>query len=153
METKKLEDMVSSKCYYEIVESVTHFVGEEAFSTVFPAIKKVIEEGSADAREQILINWLNIESCRICSECGAIMEEGWYLDAQGYACSDECAMKIMGVPSMEEFNRYRIYKYEIDEYLEDEGLGRKEENLTQEEIEDIIDIVSDRLEACYTEWN
>lgn len=152
METKKLEEMVSARCYDEIAEKVMHYVGEDSFDIIFPAVKKAIEVGSAKAREYILIDRLNVDSCRICSECGAIMEEGWYLDAQGYACSDECAMKIMGVPSMEEFNRYRIYKYEIDEYLEDEGLGRKEENLTQEEIEDIIDIVSDGLQACYTEW-
>ena len=95
MEKKSLEEMVSARCYDEIAEKVKHFVGEESFEIVFPAIKKALEEGSAAAREEILIGWLSCDCCRVCSECGAIMEEGWYLDCQGYACSDECAMIII----------------------------------------------------------
>ncbi|SHL72369.1 hypothetical protein SAMN04488494_0571 [Xylanibacter ruminicola] len=144
--------MVSARCYDEIAKQVKHYVGEESFEIIFPAIKKALEEGSAAAREEILISWLDVDSCRVCSHCGAIMEEGWYLDCCGYACSDECAMEIMEVPDMEHFRRYRIYKAEIDDWLENEGLGRKEEDLTQEEIEEIIDKVSDGLDACYTEW-
>ena len=46
----------------------------------------------------------------------------------------------------------KIYKEDIDSYLEDEGRGRKEEDLTQEEIEDILDELNQYLDACYTEW-
>lgn len=153
MKENKLEEMVSESCYNEIVTKLKEQVGEEAFQYIFPAIKKAIEDGSGKVREEILIYWLDVDSCRICSHCGAIMEEGWYLDCQGYACSDECAMEIMNVPDMEHFRRYRIYKEDVDQYLEDEGKGRKEEDLTQEEIDEIIDIVSDDMQACYTDWH
>lgn len=149
---KKLEEMVSQQCYNEIVRKVKEQVGEGAFEHIFAGVKKALEEGDATTREDILIGWLDMECCRVCSNCGAIMEEGWYLDAQGYACSDECAMAIMEVPDMEHFRRYRIYKEDIDYYLECEGKGRKEEDLTQEEIEDIIDKVFEKTDACYTEW-
>ena len=144
--------MLSERCYNEIVKKLKDEVGEDAFEYIFPSVKKALEEGSGKVRKQILIGWLDVDSCRICTECGAIMEEGWYLDSMGYACSDECAMKIMNVPDMEHFRRYRIYKEDIDGWLEDEGLGRKEEDLTQEEIEEIINEVSEYLDACYTEW-
>lgn len=144
--------MVSVRCLNEITKKVMHYTGEESFPIIWPAVKKALEEGSATAREEILSAWLDVDSCRVCSECGAIMEEGWYLDCMGYACSDECAMHIMGVPDMEHFRRYRIYKADIDAWLEDEGEGRKEEDLTQEEIEEILDEVNDYSQACYTEW-
>lgn len=147
-----LESMVSKHAYNEIVAKVKVQVGEESFDYIFPAIKKALEEGSGKVREEILSSWLNVDSMRVCSHCGAIMEEGWYLDCQGYACSDECAMEIMRVPDMEHFRRYRIYKEDIDQYLEEEGEGRKEEELTQEEIEEIIETVGDDMQACYTEW-
>jgi len=153
LEQKSLAEMVSQHCYDEICAKLKKQVGEEAFEYVFPAVKKALEEGSGNVREEILINWLDVDSCRVCSRCGAIMEEGWYLDCQGYACSDECAMYIMSVPTKALFERYRIYKEDIDQYLEDEGEGRKEEDLTQEEIDEIIDIVSEGMDACYTEWN
>lgn len=151
-EKKTLESMISEHAYNEIVEKLKDCVGEDAFEFLFPAVKKALEEGSANAKESILIGWLDIDSMRVCSHCGAIMQEGWYLDCMGYACSDECAMHIMNVPDMEHFKRYRIYKEDIDSYLEEEGLGRKEEDLTQEEIEEIINEVSDGMDACYTEW-
>ena len=144
--------MVSQHCYDEIVAKLKEQVGEEAFQYIFPAIKKAIEDGSGKVREEILIYWLDVDSCRICSHCGAIMEEGWYLDCQGYACSDECAMEIMNVPDMEHFRRYRIYKEDVDQYLEDEGKGRKEEDLTQEEIDQILESVLEDCDAYYTEW-
>ena len=152
MEQKKLESMVSQHCYDEIVAKLKEQVGEEAFQYIFPAIKKAIEDGSGKVREEILIYWLDVDSCRICSNWGAIMEEGWYLDCQGYACSDECAMEIMNVPDMEHFRRYRIYKEDVDQYLEDEGKGRKEEDLTQEEIDQILESVLEDCDAYYTEW-
>lgn len=156
-ETKKmpkmtLEEMVSDNALKEICDKLRQHVGEEAFPIIYPAVKKAIEEGSGQSREEILSSWLDIDSVRICSHCGAIMQEGWYLDCCGYACSDECAKEIMDVPDMEHFYRYRIYKEDIDMYLEDEGKGRKEEDLTQEEIEDIIEDVNEHIEACYTEW-
>ncbi len=40
----------------------------------------------------------------------------------------------------------------VNEYLEDEGKGRKEEDLSQEEIEEILDEISPNIDACYTEW-
>lgn len=147
-----LESMVSKHAYEEIVSKVKEQVGEKVFQHIFPAIKKALEEGDGEVREEILSGWLNVDSMRVCSHCGAIMEEGWYLDCQGYACSDECAMEIMRVPDMEHFRRYRIYKEDIDQYLEEEGEGRKEEELTQEEIEEIIETVGDDMQACYTEW-
>lgn len=147
-----LEEMVSDEAFKEISDKVKHYVGEEAFPIIFPAVKKALEEGSGSCREEILSAWLDCDHVRVCSHCGAIMEEGWYLDCCGYACSDECAKEIMEVPTMELFYRYRIYKYEIDEYLEDEGLGRKEQDLTQEEIDEIIEIVGDDMQACYTDW-
>lgn len=147
-----LEEMVSDDTFKKISDEVKHYVGKEAFPIVFPAIKKAIEEGSGSSREEILGVWLDIDSVRICSHCGAIMQEGWYLDCCGYACSDECAKEIMKVPDMEHFYRYRIYKEDIDSYLEDEGEGRKEEDLTQEEIEEILDELNEYLDACYTEW-
>ena len=151
-EKKTLEQMVSERAYNEIFTKVKEEIGEESFEYIFPAIKKALEEGSGRVREEILIHWLHVDCMRVCSHCGAIMEEGWYLDCMGYACSDECAMEIMQVPTMELFRRYRIYKEDIDEYLENEGKGRKEEDLTQEEIEEIISTVSDNMQACYTEW-
>lgn len=147
-----LETMVSQRCYDEIVRKTKEQFGDKAFEYIFPAIKKALEEGDGVVRNDILIGFLDMDSCRVCSHCGAIMEEGWYLDCMGYACSDECAMEIMDVPDMEHFRRYRIYKEDVDEYLKEEGLGRKEEDLTQEEIEEIISIVSDGMDACYTEW-
>ena len=152
MKKKTLESMISERAYNEIVKKVKEQVGEDAFEYIFPAVKKTLEEGSGAVRENILIGWLDCDCMRVCSHCGEIMEEGWYLDCKGYACSDECAMHIMDVPDMEHFRRYRIYKEDIDEYLEDEGKGRKEEDLTQEEIDEIIDELSDDMQACYTEW-
>lgn len=152
MAKKDLEDMVSAECIKSIKNKIRNFVGKKAMLRLYPAVKKIIEEGDGEIRESILHDWLDIDSVRICSNCGEIMQEGWYLDMSGYACSDECAMKIMGVPDMEHFRRYRIYKEDIDEWLDDEGLGRKEEDLTQDEIEEIINEINNNIDACYTEW-
>ena len=152
MEKKRLEEMVSDGCIKEIKQKIRNFVGKKAMLQLYPAIKKVIEEGDGEIRESILRDWLDVDSVRVCSQCGELMQEGWYLDTMGYACSDECAMQIMNVPDMEHFRRYRIYKEDIDNYLENEGLGRKEENLTQDEIEKILEEVNDESQACYTQW-
>ena len=146
-----LESMVSKHAYDEIVSKVKEQVGEESFDYIFPAVKKALEEGSGKVREEILINWLNVDSMRVCTYCGKIMEEGWYLNCNGYACSDECAAKSEGI-TMEEFRKWRIYKDDIVSYLEDEGEGRKIEDLTKEECDEIIDELSDDLDYYYTSW-
>ena len=58
---KKLEEMVSKKCYDAIVAKVKEKVGENVFDYVFPCIKKALEEGDGKIREDILINWLDME--------------------------------------------------------------------------------------------
>lgn len=143
--------MISKQAYEEIVAKVKELVGEESFDYIFPGIKKALEEGSGAVREEILISWLNCDHCKVCTECGAIMEEGWYLNCAGYACSDECAAKSEGI-TMEEFEKWRIYKDDIVSYLEDEDEGRKIEDLTKEECDEIIDELSDDLDYYYTEW-
>lgn len=146
-----LESMVSKHAYDEIVSKVKKQVGEDCFGYIFPGIKKALEEGSGKVREEILIDWFNVDSMRVCSCCGKIMENGWYLNCHGYACSDECAAESEGI-TMEEFEKWRIYKDDIVSYLEDEGEGRKIEDLTKEECDEIIDRISDDLDYYYTEW-
>ena len=150
-EKKKLESMISKHAYDEIVEKLKKQVGENAFEYIFPAVKKSLEEGSGAVREEILISWLSVDSMRVCTQCGEIMEEGWYLNCAGYACSDECAAKSEGI-TMEEFEKWRIYKDDIVSYLEDEDEGRKIEDLTKEECDEIIDEIADDLDYYYTEW-
>lgn len=146
-----LEKMVSKHAYDEIVSKVKVQVGEESFDYIFPAIKKALEEGDGAVRGEILENWLNCDSMRVCNYCGKIMEEGWYLDSHGYACSDECAAESEGI-TMDEFKKWRIYKDDIVSYLEDEGKGRKIEDLTKEECDEIINEVWDDLDYYYTSW-
>ena len=150
-EKQNLESMISKHAYDEIVEKLKEQVGEDAFEYIFPAVKKGLEEGSGKVREEILISWLSVDSMRVCTQCGKIMEEGWYLNCAGYACSDECAAKSEGI-TMEEFEKWRIYKDDIVSYLEDEGEGRKIEDLTKEECDEIIDEIADDLDYYYTEW-
>lgn len=152
MKKMKLEEMVSQRCYDEIVSKVKTQVGDKSFDFIFPSVKKALEEGSGEVREQILIEWLNCDTCRVCSHCGSIMEEGWYLGLNGYACSDKCCMKIMGIKK-KEYDRYSIYLDDIKEYLDDEGEGRKPEDLTEEEIDEITSSIVNGLdEYYYTEW-
>lgn len=148
-----LETMVSAHAYDEIVEKVKGKADESdsVFDIIWPPIKKALEEGDGRIREEILINWLDVDSMRVCSYCGEIMEEGWYLDCNGYACSDECAAQSEGI-TMEQFEKWRIYKDDIISYLENEGEGRKIENLTKEECEEIIKNLPDDLDYFYTEW-
>ena len=148
---KTLESMISAHAYNEIVEKLKEQVGEDAFEYLFPAVKKAIEEGSPDCREKILIDWLDCDSMRVCTQCGDIMEEGWYLNTNGYACSDECAAKSEGI-TMEQFQKWRIYKDDIITYLKEEGKGRKIEDLTKEECDEIIDEYCNDCDYYYTEW-
>lgn len=143
--------MVSQHCYDEIVGNLKERIGDEAFEYIFPAVKKALEEGSGNIRERILIGWLDCDSCRVCSKCGAIMEEGWYMDSAGYACSDECAAEIEGI-TMEQFAKWRIYKDDIIEYLDNEGEGRKIDDLTKEECDEIIDEYCVDCDYYYTQW-
>jgi hypothetical protein len=147
---EKLEKMVSQQCYDEICAKVKAQVGEQAFDYIFPAVKKALEEGGIETRNQILSRWLDIGSCRVCDECGAIMEEGWY-NCGKYACSDECVCKQDGI-TKEEFDRFQIYKTTIQGYLDDEKKGRKAEKLTDEEIAEIMNEIFDDCDAYYTSW-
>lgn len=152
MNKNDLKGMVSADTYDAIVEKVKKQVGEKAFEYIFPAVKKALEEGNGEVREEILIGWLDLDCCRVCSNCGEIMEEGWYLGFHGYACSDECCCEIMNI-TKEEYDRYQIYLDDIEEYLKDEGEGRKPEELTEEEIHEITSKIVDGLdEYYYTEW-
>lgn len=147
-----LEKMVSKHAYNEIVSKVKVQVGEESFGYIFPGIKKALEEGSGAVRDEILSNWLDCDSMRVCTHCGKIMEKGWYLD-DSYACSDECCMALTNI-GKEEFDKYGIYKYDIEEYLKDEGKGRTIKGLTKEEIDEITtEIVDNSGTNYYTEWD
>lgn len=147
---EKLENMVSQQCYDEICAKVKAQVGEQAFDYIFPAVKKALEEGGIETRNQILSRWLDIGSCRVCDECGKIMQEGWY-NMGRYACSDECVMKQDGI-TKEEFDRFQIYKTTIQEYLDDEGKERKADDLTDDEIKTIMEEIFDDCDAYYTSW-
>ena len=147
-----LEEMMSANAYAELQYKVKEMVGECNFDAIFPAVAQALVNGGREERERILINWLNMDSCRVCTQCGAIMSEGWYLNDAGYACSDECAAKSEGI-TMDEFAKYKIYKDDIIEFLEDEGEGRKIEDLSEDECAEIInEELLDNAEWYWTEW-
>lgn len=149
---EKLKTMISEHCYDELVEKLTEYVGEDNVQTILPSIAKILVEGTGQQKEHILNNWLDMDSCRVCTTCGKIMEEGWYLNEAGYACSDECAAKSEGI-TMDEFKRYKIYKDDLIEYLNAEGKGRKLENLSDDECAEIInDEIMDNVDYYWTEW-
>lgn len=148
---QKLKEMISAHAYDEIVGKIKKQVGQDVFNIIWPSIKKALEEGDGDVRYKILISWLDCDSMRVCTYCGKIMEEGWYLNSHGYACSDECAAESEGI-TMEQFKKWRIYKDDILQHLEEEGKGRKIEDLTKEECDEIIDELSDNLDYYYTAW-
>lgn len=143
--------MVSNACYNAILDAIKKKVGESAFEYIYPSIVKALEVGNGKVREEILIDFLNLDCVRVCTTCGAIMEEGWYLDSAGYACSDKCAAKSEGI-SMEQFRKWRIYKDDIIEYLKMENKGRNIEDLSKEECEKIISYVAQYRDYCYTCW-
>ena len=149
---EKLKTLISEHCYDELVEKLGEFVGEDNVETILPAVAKALVEGDRLQREHILIDWLDMDSCRVCTTCGKIMEEGWYLNDAGYACSDECAAQSEGI-TMEEFSKYKIYKNDLIEYLESEGEGRKLEDLTEDECAEIInEEIMDNVAWYWTEW-
>lgn len=148
---EKLQKMMSEHSFEELQQKVKEKTGDLSFDIIFPAIAKALVEGGREEREEILINCFDMDSCRVCTTCGAIMSEGWYLNDAGYACSNECAAKSEGI-TMEQFDKWRIYKDDIIQYLKDEGKGRKIEDLTAEECDEIIDEIADNLDYYYTEW-
>lgn len=148
---ENLKDMISEHAYNEIKKKVEKLVGREANKYIFPAVEKALEKGSGRTRERILIDWLNLDSVRVCSKCGAIMEEGWYMGLLGYACSDECAAKMECI-TMEQFEKWRIYKSDIIEYMEMNGDKRNIEELTKEECDSIIEEYCEDCDYYWTEW-
>lgn len=149
---EKLKTLISEHCFDELVEKLTDYVGEDNVETILPTIAKILVEGTGQQKEHILNNWLDMDSCRVCTTCGKIMEEGWYLNEAGYACSDECAAKSEHL-TMDEFKRYKIYKDDLIEYLEDEGEGRKLEDLDEDECAEIInDVIMENVDYYWTEW-
>lgn len=148
---KKIDQMISTHAYDEIVSKVKEFVGEEASKYILPGVIKALEEGDRVIREDILIGWLDVESMRVCTHCGAIMEEGWYMECGGYACSDECAAQMVDL-TMEEFAKWRIYKADIVEYLRETNDARDIGELSAEECDKIIEHIALRCDSCWTEW-
>lgn len=148
---KTLEEMISSDAYNEIKAQVCERCGDVLAEYIFPAVKKALEEGDFKLRNHILHNFLEVDSLRVCDQCGALMSEGWYLLCAGYACSDECAAKSEGI-TMEEFEKWRIYKDDIIEWLEWIDDARKIEELTKEECDEIIDCIAGEKEYGWTQW-
>lgn len=148
---KKLKEMMSESAYNKLIDAVKSKVGESVFAYVFPGIVKALVEGDGKTRTDILIDWLDVDFCRVCDVCGKIMTEGWY-NCGKYACSDECVMKQDGI-SKEEFDRFGIYKSTIQDFLNDEyGYPKKADNLTDEQIDEILDKILDDCDAYYTKW-
>ena len=149
---EKLKTLISEHCYDELVEKLTEYVGEDNVQTILPSIAKILVEGTGQQKEHILNDWLDMDSCRVCTTCGKIMEEGWYLNEAGYACSDECAAKSEGI-TMDEFKRYKIYKDDLIDYLENEGEGRQLEDLSEDECAEIInEDIMETVDYYWTEW-
>lgn len=148
---KKLEEMISARAYDEIKRKLSACTGEAAAELLFPMVKQALEEGDHDVRYNILIDWLECDTLRVCTQCGAIMQEGWYLNLASYACSDECAAKSEGI-TMDEFDRYRIYKDDIIEWLEWNDDPRTIDELSKEECDEIIDQFAGDKEYYWTEW-
>ena len=143
--------MISAHAYDEIVSKVKEFVGDEASKYLLPGVVKALEEGDGHVREDVLIGWLDVDSMRVCTHCGAIMEEGWYMECGGYACGDECAAQLVGL-SMEEFAKWRIYKEDIVEYLRETKDARNISELSAEECDKIIENIAPHRDYYWTEW-
>ena len=89
---KKLKDLVSAHCYEEIVEKSKALFGE-AFDYIFPSIEKALARGNGNVRDSIL-TLLDIDSVRVCGECGCLMEKGYLEeDILQYSCSKRCLKK------------------------------------------------------------
>jgi len=147
---QKLSEMLSESGIEKLKAVVKEKVGDKAFDFIYPAVVKALEEGDGEVRTQILIDWLDVEFCRVCSVCGKVFQEGWYNMGE-YACSDECVMKQDGI-SKEEFDKFQIYKGTIENYLADTEDSRNIDDLTKEEIDEIMDNVLDECDAYYTSW-
>ncbi|MBQ9560580.1 MAG: hypothetical protein IJV08_11485 [Bacteroidaceae bacterium] len=148
----QLSSLISRHAYAELRRKVADSVGDEPAPFIFPAVARALEGGGKVCRELILIDWLDVDSMRVCTNCGAIMEQGWLMGDMGYACSDECAAQMEGI-TMEQFRKWRIYKDDIIEYLRDiENEGRQIEDLTQEECDAIIGEYCADRDYFWTEW-
>jgi len=152
---EELKKLMSEDAYNEFLAKIkgqfTCF-SEPTIMELANITARDIVNGDREKREEILNDWLDMDTCRVCTTCGAIMSEGWYLNDAGYACSDECAAKSEGI-TMEEFAKYKIYKDDIQQYLDDTDDPRKLEDLTAEECDDIIDEhIMDNVDYFYTEW-
>lgn len=148
--TKELKDLISKNAYDEIVEKLKECVGEDAFEYIFPAVDKALVEGSIACKNDIVNLWLDCDHLRVCDICGDLMEDGWYIDGD-YACCDECAAKHEGI-TFEQFQKWRVYKDYIIDYMEEQGWGGSINDLTQEECDEIIDECCDDCERYFTEW-
>ena len=147
---QKLSEMLSESGIENLKDAVREAVGYNAFDFIYPAIVKALEEGDKEVRTQILIDWLDVDFCRVCSVCGKVFQEGWY-NCGEYACSDKCVMKQDGI-SKKEFEKFKIYKGTIENYLAETGDDRNIDDLTKEEIDEILDSVLDECDAYYTSW-
>ena len=151
---QKIREVLSESAYKRLEDAVKERVGEHAFQYIFPVVVKALEEGDKEVRQEILLEWLDVEFCRVCDVCGNIMQEGWY-NCGKYACSDECVMKQDGI-SKEEFDKFQIYKSTIQNFLidnaEEYGYPENADDLTPEQIESIIDELLDDCDSYYTEW-
>ena len=147
---QKLSEMLSESGIEKLKDAVRKAVGDKAFDFIYPAIVKALEKGDKEVRTQILIDWLDVDFCRVCSVCGKVFQEGWYNMGE-YACSDKCVRKQDGI-SKKEFEKFQIYKGTIENYLEDTEDDRNINKLTKEEIDEILDNVLDECDAYYTSW-
>ena len=149
---EQLKSMLDEHTYDELVDKCHQHIADPIFDAVFPIICDKLVNGNGEEREKILNGWLDMDSVRVCTTCGKMMSEGWYLCDAGYACSDECAAKSEGI-TMEEFEKWRIYKDDIIEVLKYEGHGRKIEDLSKEECDKLIDkYIMPNAEYFWTEW-
>ena len=139
-----------NRIYDNIIHALTgEFANEEQEKNAACVIfTRLLTASPAEKRD--IIDEYDLDCCRVCSECGELMVEGWY-NMGAYACSDECVIKQEGI-TREEFERFQIYKATIQQYLDDEGEGRKADDLTDSEISVILDDIIGDCDAYYTEW-
>jgi len=147
---------MSTKDYNHIYDCILNAIeddfngDEEAQKDAACVIFTRLLTGDKEEKNDIIDEY-DLDCCRVCDICGELMVEGWYIADFTYLCSDECAAKWMKM-TPGEFDRYKIYSDEIDHWLECEGKGRKKEDLTKEELEDIMDDFIENVESYWTEW-
>ena len=77
---EELKKMMSEHSYQELQDKVKELVGEKNFDTIFPSVAEALVKGGREERERILNTWLDMDTCRVCTICGKIISEGWYLN-------------------------------------------------------------------------